>query len=60
MALLLTTIIKSLGVTRANISNAIRDKRMIGKKIKLLPGLCYVCYKENLEEYLNEIKQTSF
>ena len=60
MALLLTTIIKSLGVTRANISNAIRDKRMIDKKIKLLPGPCYVCYKENLEEYLNEIKQTSF
>ena len=51
---------ENLGVTRANISNAIRDKRMIGKKIKLLPGPCYVCYKENLEEYLNEIKQTSF
>lgn len=50
---------ENLGVTRANISNAIRYKRMIGKRIKILDVPCYVCYKENLEEYINEIKQTT-
>lgn len=50
---------EKLKVTRANISNAIRDKRKIGKKIKCLEGLYYVCFKDNLEVYINEIKQTT-
>jgi len=46
------------GVTRANISNAIRDKRLIGKKIKTLEGKCYVCYEQNFELYKQEIQNS--
>ena len=45
-----------LGVTRANISNAIRDKRKIGRRIKILDNEYYVCYEENFENYKNEIE----
>lgn len=45
-----------LGVTRANISNAIRDKRKIGKRIKILSNEYYVCFEHNFENYKNEIE----
>ncbi|MBP7966661.1 hypothetical protein KAZ66_00085 [Candidatus Woesebacteria bacterium] len=46
---------EALNVTRANISNAIRDKRMIGKRIKSLQEEYYVCYTENFQQYKEEL-----
>lgn len=47
-----THMAKALGCTRANLTNARRDKRLIGKKLKSVEGKCYVVYKKDIPDFI--------